>query len=184
MLPVFCERHGRRCRDGRSVCWCRQTTTTRRRRVGGTPTCRHLRRITRRPPLHRVDPHLFGHGLSYGADFKHTGLALSASTVSTTGTAVSFVQNNGTAAAEEVAQISGRGSLRHHPRHAGARQPTAVNIFPSRLRLSVVSRCSCVASSACSDRPALNKVMLEPDVARDLWLVDGVKKVVERGCSR
>ena len=27
----------------------------------------------------------FGHGLSYGAEFKYTGLALSASTVSTTG---------------------------------------------------------------------------------------------------
>ena len=61
------------------------------------------------PPSHSTASILypFGHGLSYGAEFKYTGLALSASTVSTTGTVqVSFtVQNNGTAAAEEVVQM-------------------------------------------------------------------------------
>ena len=108
----------------------------------------------------------FGHGLSYGAEFRYGKIALSASSARAAAgvvVKVSFdVMNNGTAAAEEVVQLYVRDEV--------ATVTTPVKQLRGFARLPAL-------------KPgATSRVTLELNVLRDLWLVDrNMQKVVEPG---
>ena len=106
----------------------------------------------------------FGHGLSYGAKFEYSGIAIDPATVPANGAVeVSLtIRNTGTLTAEEVPQLYIRDEI--------ATVTTPVKVLRGFQRLPPIAPGAAV------------KVTFAVDVARDLWLVNlTLHKVVEPG---